>query len=82
MYITTRHVTGSTFMTCNVCGQAFGMNKMCETPLQSAADMLQHLSAHKASSTVAVAEAVAKPESIPVNHTEQLVQRRWHFPPQ
>ena len=40
-------------MTCNDCGDAISMNKLCNKPIQSAADMLQHIAAHNASRAVA-----------------------------
>ena len=36
-------------MTCGDCGHAVSLNKLCETPLQSATDMLKHMAAHNAS---------------------------------
>jgi hypothetical protein len=47
MYTTTRNVAGDTFMTCKECGYAVGMNKMCETPLHSATNILKHMATHK-----------------------------------
>ncbi len=49
MYTTTRSIVGGTLMTCNDCGHAISMNAICETPLQSATDMLKHMAAHNAS---------------------------------
>jgi hypothetical protein len=36
-------------MTCKDCGHAVSMNKMCETPLRSATDILKHMATHNAS---------------------------------
>jgi hypothetical protein len=33
-------------MICKECGHAVGMNKMCETPLQSATNILKHMATH------------------------------------
>jgi hypothetical protein len=49
MYITTRNTAGGTITTCNDCGYAISMNKICETPLQSATNMLKHMASHNAS---------------------------------
>ncbi len=46
MFKTTRTIAGGTFTTCNDCGHAISMNEICETPLQSAIDMLKHMAAH------------------------------------
>jgi hypothetical protein len=51
-------------MTCNDCGEAISLNKLCEAPLQSATNMLKHMAGHNASRAFAVAnrpglEAVA-----------------------
>jgi len=43
MYTTTRHVAGGTFMICKECEHVVGMNKTCETPLQSATNILKHM---------------------------------------
>jgi hypothetical protein len=49
MYKTNRNgVDGVTLMTCSDCGHAISLNKLCETPLQSATDMLKHMAAHNA----------------------------------
>jgi hypothetical protein len=63
MYTTTRSIAGGTLMTCNDCGHAISMEMICETPLQSATDMLKHMAAHKASRAFAPAE----PEVAPAN---------------
>ena len=63
MYITTRNIAGGTFMTCNDCGDAISMNKMCKTPLQSATNMLKHMAAHNASRAFAAVGCVMQPES-------------------
>jgi hypothetical protein len=49
-------------MTCNDCGHAISMNKICEKPLQSATDMLKHIAAHDASHAFAAVECVIRPE--------------------
>jgi hypothetical protein len=49
MYTTSRDVAGGTFMICKECGHAVGMNKMCETPLQSATNILKHMATHNVS---------------------------------
>lgn len=54
MYTTTRNIAGDTFMTCKDCGHTVSMNKMCEKPLQSASDILKHISACKSSQVIAV----------------------------
>jgi hypothetical protein len=66
MYTTTRSIAGRTLMTCSDCGHAISMNKICQTPLQSAADMLKHMSAHNSSRAIATASRViaAEPETI------------------
>jgi hypothetical protein len=66
MYITTRNVAGDTLMTCSSCGHAIRMNKICETPLQSATDMLKHMAAHNAARAFAAAAFVSRPEPEPV----------------
>jgi hypothetical protein len=49
MYKTIRNgVDGVTLMTCSDCGHAVSLNTLCETPLQSATDMLKHMAAHNA----------------------------------
>jgi hypothetical protein len=65
MYITTRNIAGGTFMTCNDCGDAISMNKMCKTPLQSATDMLKHMAVHNASRAFAPVEHGTQPEAVP-----------------
>jgi hypothetical protein len=40
---TTRNIADGTFMTCKDCGHTISMNKMCETPLQSAKDTVKHM---------------------------------------
>ena len=63
----TRSVLGRTVMTCNDCGDAITMNKLCEKPLQSARDMLKHIAHHNASRSVASVVPVSRPqpESVP-----------------
>ena len=63
MYTTTRNIAGGTFMTCKDCGHAVSMNKMCETPLQSATDILKHMAAHNASHAFATVEPDMRPET-------------------
>jgi hypothetical protein len=53
MYITSRNTSGDTLVACGDCGYAISMNMICKTPLQSAADMLSHMAAHKASRVLA-----------------------------
>ena len=55
-------------MTCKDCGHAVSMNKMCETPLQSATDILKHMATHNASHAFASVERVAalEVEGVPV----------------
>jgi hypothetical protein len=36
-------------MICKECGHAVGMNKMCETLLQSATNILKHMATHNVS---------------------------------
>jgi hypothetical protein len=69
MYITTRSVAGNTMTTCSDCGHAISMNKICETPLQSAAVMLRHIAAHNAPGAFIAVERVirSEPESVPTN---------------
>jgi len=62
MYKTTRTIAGGTFTTCNDCGHAISMNEICETPLQSAIDMLKHMAAHNASRAFATVGRVVRPE--------------------
>ncbi len=62
MYTTTRKIVGGTFMVCSDCGDAISMNKICNTPLQSATDMLKHMAVHNASRAFApVVEHVTGP---------------------
>jgi hypothetical protein len=49
-------------MTCKDCGHAVSMNKMCETPLQSATNILKHMATHTASRAFASVKCVARPE--------------------
>lgn len=62
MYTTTRNIVGRTLMTCKDCGHAVSMDKICETPLQSATDMLKHMAAHNASRAFAPVGPVIRPE--------------------
>ena len=62
MYTTTRNIAGGTLMTCKDCGHAVSMDKICETPLQSATDMLKHMAAHNASRAFASVAPVIRPE--------------------
>ena len=63
MYITTRRIAGGTFMVCSDCGDAISMNKICENPIQSATDMLKHMTVHNASRAFAAVGQIAEPES-------------------
>ena len=64
MYTTTRNIAGGTFMTCKDCGHAISVNKICESPIQAATDMLKHMAAHNASRAFAAAvEPVMRPEA-------------------
>jgi hypothetical protein len=67
MYITTRDIAGGTFMTCDDCGDAISMNKICENPIQSATDTLKHMAAHNASRAFAPVghDMRPEPEAIP-----------------
>ena len=49
-------------MTCKDCGHAISMNKICESPIQSATDILKHMAAHNASRAFAVAARAMSPE--------------------
>jgi hypothetical protein len=62
MYTTISNIAGSTLIVCKDCGQAISMNKLCETPLQAATDMLKHMAAHNVSRPVAAVERVTRPE--------------------
>jgi hypothetical protein len=62
MYTTTRSIASGTLTTCNDCGHAISMNKICEKPLQSATDMLKHMAAHNSSRAFATAGRVIRPE--------------------
>jgi hypothetical protein len=44
------------------CGHAISVNKICETPLQSATDMLKHMGAHNASRAFASVRHDLRPE--------------------
>jgi hypothetical protein len=66
MYITTRSIAGGTLMTCNDCGHAISMNKICEKPIQSATDMLKHMAVHNASRAFAAVEHFMRPEPEPI----------------
>jgi len=50
-------------MVCNDCGHEISMNKLCETPIQSSINMLNHMAAHNASRAfLPVVDHVAQPE--------------------
>jgi hypothetical protein len=49
-------------MTCKDCGHAVSMNKMCETPLQSATNILKHMATHTASYAFTSVGRVTRPE--------------------
>jgi hypothetical protein len=72
MYTTTRNIAGGTFMTCNDCGDAISMNKICKTPLQSATDMLKHMAVHNASRAFAVVASVRELEPEPAIAATEL----------
>jgi hypothetical protein len=80
MYITTRNTAGGTFMTCNDCGHALSMNKICNTPLQSATDMLKHMAAHNASGAFAAVEHVTRPvpEAVPSSELAPVLSASQH----
>ena len=63
MYIRTRNIAGGTLMTCKDCGHAISVNKICESPIQAATDMLKHMAAHNASRAFATVEPVMRPEA-------------------
>jgi hypothetical protein len=62
MYTTTRRIVGGTFVVCSDCGDAVSMNKICNTPLQSATAMLKHMAVHNASRAFAPVSQVAQAE--------------------
>jgi hypothetical protein len=70
MYTTTRSIAGGTLMTCNDCGHAISLNKICEKPLRSATDMLKHMAAHNASRAFATVSCVVRPEPEVVSSNE------------
>ena len=85
MYIRTRNIAGCTFMTCHDCGLAISMNKICETPLQSATDMLKHMAGHNASRAFVRAGHVMQPEpeAIPSDHLAPVLSEfhaQWIVP--
>jgi hypothetical protein len=43
-------------MICEDCGHEINLNKICETPIQAATDMLKHMAAHNASRALATVE--------------------------
>ena len=49
-------------MTCSDCGHAVSLNKLCETPLQSATDMLKHMAAHNHSRAFVPVRPVISPK--------------------
>ena len=55
-------------MTCKDCGHAVSMDRICETPLQSATDMLKHMAAHNASRAFALVRPVIRlePDGVPL----------------
>jgi hypothetical protein len=66
-------------MVCSDCGDAISMNKICNTPLQSATDMLKHMAVHNASRAFAPgAEDVTQPEpeADPSGEFESYVPKR------
>ena len=62
MYIRIRNIAGGVSMRCKDCGHTLSMNKICERPIQSATDMLKHMTAHNASRAFAAVESVIRPE--------------------
>jgi hypothetical protein len=58
MYTTIRNIAGGFLMRCSDCGHTISMNKMCETPIQSATEILKHIAAHNASRAFAGARGV------------------------
>jgi hypothetical protein len=66
MYIRARNIAGGTSMICKDCGHSVSVNKICQTPIQAATDMLKHMAAHNASRAFAVGTNVmrAEPEAI------------------
>ena len=79
MYKTTRRTAGGTFMVCDDCGEAISMNKICNTPLQSATDMLKHMAVHNASRAFApVVRDDTQPEleADPSGELESCVPKR------
>ena len=61
MYLTTRNISGDTLVACSDCGHEVSMNRICRTPIQSAANRLSHMAAHKVSGAlVPVALIVSK----------------------
>lgn len=79
MYITTRSIAGGTFMSCNDCGDAISMNKICEKPLQSATDMLKHMAHHNASRAFPSVMPVSRPEPEAVPAEAAPIQNRFLF---
>ena len=75
MYTTTRNIVGGTLMTCKDCGHAVSMDRICETPLQSATDMLKHMAAHNASRAFAPVGPVIRlePEGVPAIELERAL---------
>ena len=66
MYTATRRIVGGTFMACSDCGDSISMNTICQTPLQSATDMLKHMAVHNASRAFApVVQHLMEPEPEP-----------------
>jgi|HubBroStandDraft_6_1064221.scaffolds.fasta_scaffold35521_3 hypothetical protein len=49
-------------MTCKDCGHAISMNRICETPLQSATNILKHMATHTASYSFTSVGRATRPE--------------------
>jgi hypothetical protein len=64
-------------MTRKDCGHAVSMNKMCETPLQSARDILKHMATPNASHAFASVERVTGSE---VEGVSVIASARSVFP--
>jgi hypothetical protein len=80
MYNTSRKIVGRTLMICSDCGHTISMNKICETPLRSATDMLKHMADHSASrafsrpeiETFAAVE-LSTPRGAPADHLKPAI---------
>jgi hypothetical protein len=70
MYTTTRNIAGG--MTCQDCGHAISMNKICEKPIHEATEMLKHMAAHNSSRAFAAVRVVSPSEQIPAEPASPL----------